>query len=85
MATYTVSQGSINNGSRDVVINSGELPQNINVGDFLCIGQFAPMEINRVYFNEYNSHLLALWKKKKKMRIRLSVENVDSLWTFIQE
>lgn len=36
MATYTVSQGSINNGSRDVVINSGELPQNINVGDF-CV------------------------------------------------
>ena len=65
MATYTAKQVSINNGSRDVVINSGELPQNINVGDFLCIGQFAPMEINRVYFNDNNTpfiELVELWK-----------------------
>jgi hypothetical protein len=65
MATYTAKQVSINNGSRDVVINSGELPQDINVGDFLCIGQFAPMEINRVYFNDNNTpfiELVELWK-----------------------
>jgi len=65
MATYTAKQVSINNGSRDVVINSGELPQNINVGDFLCIGHFAPMEINRVYFNDNNTpfiELVELWK-----------------------
>ncbi|WP_076921246.1 SUMF1/EgtB/PvdO family nonheme iron enzyme [Pseudoalteromonas sp. SK20] len=65
MATYTAKQVSINNGSRDVVINSGELPQNINVGDFLCIGNFAPMEINRVYFSDNNSpfiELVELWQ-----------------------
>lgn len=65
MATYTASKVSINNSSRDVVINSGELPQNISVGDFLCIGQFAPVEINRVYFNDNNTpfiELVELWK-----------------------
>lgn len=65
MATYTAKEVSINNGSRDVVINSGELPQNISAGDFLCIGQFAPMEINRVYFSDNNTPFIELvepWK-----------------------
>lgn len=69
MATYTAKQVSINNGSRDVVINSGELPQNISVGDFLCIGQFAPMEINRVYFNDNNTpfiELVELWENENQ-------------------
>jgi hypothetical protein len=65
MATYTAKEASINNGSRDVVINSGELPQNISTGDFLCIGNFAPMEINRVYFSDNNTPFIELvepWK-----------------------
>ncbi|ASV43933.1 hypothetical protein [Pseudoalteromonas phage KB12-38] len=51
MATYTAKRVSIDNESKLVSITSGEIPQSINRGDFLCVAQFPPMEISHTYVN----------------------------------
>lgn len=62
MAAYTANQVSINNGQKNIVINSSESPEGVSKGDFICIGSFTPMEINRTYINSNSQHVIELAK-----------------------
>ncbi|MBB1307302.1 hypothetical protein [Pseudoalteromonas sp. SR43-5] len=62
MAAFTASQLSINNGKNSAVINSDEAPEQVQYGDFLVVGDFAPAQINRTYVNTDNLHVIELVK-----------------------
>jgi len=62
MAAFTANQVTINNGFNTAVINSGESTDNIQNGDFLVVGNFAPIQINRTYVNSNNLPVIELVK-----------------------
>jgi len=62
MAAYTANQVSINNGQKNVVINSNESPEGVSSGDFIYVGTFTPMEINRTYIDSNGKHVIELVK-----------------------
>lgn len=62
MAEYSASQITIANGSKAVVINSGESPENVRQGDFLFVTGSDPVAINRTYINANNKHVIELTK-----------------------
>ena len=62
MAAFTANQVTINNGSNAAVINSEESTDNIQNGDFLVVGDFAPAQINRTYVNSNNLPVIELVK-----------------------
>jgi len=62
MAAYTANQVSINNGQKNVVISSNESPEGVRNGDFICVGTFTPMEINRTYIDSNGKHVIELVK-----------------------
>lgn len=62
MAAYTANQVTINNGSNQAVINSAESTEIIQYGDFLVVGDFAPVQINRTYTNTNNLPVIELVK-----------------------
>lgn len=62
MAAYTANQVSINNGQKNVVVNSNESPEGVSQGDFICIGTFTPMEISRTYVDGAGKHVIELLK-----------------------
>ncbi|MDC9565557.1 MULTISPECIES: hypothetical protein [unclassified Pseudoalteromonas] len=62
MAEYSASQITIANGSKAVVINSGESPENVRQGDFLFVTGSDPVAINRTYINDNGQHVIELTK-----------------------
>ena len=62
MAAYTANQVSINNGQKNVVVNSNESPAGVSKGDFIHVGTFTPMEINRTYVDSSGKHVIELLK-----------------------
>ena len=62
MAAFTANQVTIDNGSNAAVINSEESTDNIQNGDFLVVGDFAPAQINRTYVNSNNLPVIELVK-----------------------
>tara|TARA_B110000503_G_C7171347_1_gene424430 strand:+ start:8103 stop:8594 length:492 start_codon:yes stop_codon:yes gene_type:complete len=62
MAEYTADQVSISTGSKAVVIESNESPENVRQGDFLFIEGNDPVAINRTYINSDNKHVIELRK-----------------------
>ncbi|WP_350545164.1 hypothetical protein [Pseudoalteromonas sp. 5-MNA-CIBAN-0065] len=62
MAAYTANQVSINNGQKNVVVNSNESPEGVSKGDFIHVGTFTPMEINRTYVDSSGKHVIELLK-----------------------
>lgn len=62
MAEYTANQITIANGSKAVVIESGESPENVRQGDFLFVTGSDPVAINRTYINDNNKHVIELTK-----------------------
>lgn len=62
MAAFTANQVTINNGFNTAVIDSGESTDNIQNGDFLVVGDFAPTQINRTYVNSNNLPVIELVK-----------------------
>ena len=62
MAAFTASQVSIDNGKNSAVISSDDVPDQVQYGDFLVVGDFAPAQINRTYVNTDNLHVIELVK-----------------------
>lgn len=60
MAEFIAQQVSINNGSKAVVIESNESPENVRQGDFLFITGNDPVAINRTYINSDNKPVIEL-------------------------
>lgn len=70
MAAYTANRVAIENGKNTVIIYSGEPTDNIQYGDFLVVGDFAPVQINRTYKNSDNLPVIELvkpWKKSNQI------------------